>query len=1253
MERGEKTGPLEKSQLQALVVKYLLWFIAAVWVYSFSFVINNYLSKRSSPESVTSSFQERLAKKENEFFRFIQEKPDLLLKFSNSDYADEDIAQIQQLHFHLFLFADSLEQKHLVFWSTNQVVPPISLAQSEESGRLFRFGNGHYEVLRKTVIVGGRKLQCIGLILLHREYFIDNARLKKEFPDFNSLEGHMLFSTEPGPYAIKSYNDETLFYLNPGMAQPFKLFSWFSFAIQLLSFVILVFLVSNIANYLIKGGKELNGFIVYCSGFLLLWLLIRQLGIPVNLDQFTWLKKSETITLPPTALLNLLQNSLFIFWLGLFLTFQAQHVGSMLTGLNYKLKAFISILLTGCAIAVHFGIIEKICKLYLSSTVAFDFNNFFSLDYTTIIAFLVLFLILTAHLMLVRFFTRSLLFITGGNIRFVLLSLLAAGFIALSVGWFLHFRMQLLFSMIWLAAIAWFFCRYPRAAFPISTGRMVAWLLVYAISVGLLLSNLAAERLRNRINEIGKTLLMQNDQTSEYLVRFASGGIRKLNWHGFMEESRDSARGAFLRDSITSKHFGGYLNRFVTRIYLFDDKRAGIHNQYAESFESLNTLFQNNKKEEGFPWVSFFEESFDNFGYIIRFEIANPESTDNEGYVFVVVRSVVMRNSMMAPELFRQLQNFAIELPPGFSYAWYKNGRLIEQYRNYPFPAVLPAQYNQQPSQWMRDTSDADESWMNAGANTVLAIAGERRIALGMVSMVAYIFCAFLVIYMVVRLVGGLVPQRNIGESMFKPLFFSIQAQIRLTIVSILGLSFLLVAYITINFFVNQFRKGNEDRLSKASEAVSAELVQKLPPDFLTLNSDMQKSLVANEIADISKNLNTDINFYDTLGQMMSSTQNVLFVKQVISDRLNPVVYYNLTKGKVNRQITTESIGNLSYTSIYQPLRNSDGKLSGFVQLPYFASQSELKQEISNFVVILINIIAFVFLLSGALAFLISGSITRSFAIIAEKMNHLRLSEKNERIEWSGKNEIGNLVEQYNRMVDQLEASASKLAQSEREMAWREMARQVAHEIKNPLTPMKLSLQFLQKAIKENPEGVARISEKVASNLVSQIDHLARIAFEFSQFANIGNVKPQTFDLHDVLRDLVLMYEMQENLEISWGKYPDPIIVSADRTQMNRLFTNLLQNAVEAGGNGKPAQVVIIEKVANQKLLIEISDNGTGIPIEIQPRIFMPNFTTKSSGTGLGLAICKAIVEKANGQIWFRTTAGDGTTFYVELPLST
>jgi len=213
------------------------------------------------------------------------------------------------------------------------------------------------------------------------------------------------------------------------------------------------------------------------------------------------------------------------------------------------------------------------------------------------------------------------------------------------------------------------------------------------------------------------------------------------------------------------------------------------------------------------------------------------------------------------------------------------------------------------------------------------------------------------------------------------------------------------------------------------------------------------------------------------------------------------------------------------------------------------------------------------------------------------------------------------------------------------------MARQVAHEIKNPLTPMKLSIQYLQKAINNNSGNVKELTANVARTLVEQIDHLAKIAADFSQFANIGNPKNEVFDLHEMLYSLTSLYETTENLLFKWVPVHPKVMVYADKTQLNRLFTNLLQNALEACHGRDKCVISVSEELKDETILIKVTDNGEGIPDNMHSKIFMPNFTTKSSGTGLGLAMSKTIVEQARGKIWFETEVGTGTTFFVELPV--
>jgi signal transduction histidine kinase len=468
--------------------------------------------------------------------------------------------------------------------------------------------------------------------------------------------------------------------------------------------------------------------------------------------------------------------------------------------------------------------------------------------------------------------------------------------------------------------------------------------------------------------------------------------------------------------------------------------------------------------------------------------------------------------------------------------------------------------------------------------------------------------------------------------------------------------SFLVIGIATIIFFYNRYEKNNQDRLSKAIQIMSNDLQNKIKSNqlFYDLAGDKESSpaqeleSIVTQVAEIH---GTDINVYDLHGDLKITSNLVIYSKGILSERMNPLAFYYMNNEHLIQFVNEEYMGDLGFQSIYSPVRDADGKAYAYLNIPYFVSEVELEREISNFLVTIINLNAFIFLIAGVIALFITNRITSSFILIGDKMRQINLGKLNEVISWNREDEIGGLVKEYNKMVTKLEESAAALAKSEREGAWREMARQVAHEIKNPLTPMKLSIQYLQKAINNNAENVKELSANVARTLIEQIDHLSKIAADFSQFANIGNVKNEIFDLHDILYSLSSLYEATENLEFIWKPLPERILILADKTQLNRLFTNLFQNAVEACYNNDEKILRVDEELKEDRILIRISDNGDGIPEEMHSKIFTPNFTTKSSGTGLGLAMSKTIVEHARGNIWFETATGEGTTFFVELPI--
>jgi nitrogen fixation/metabolism regulation signal transduction histidine kinase len=284
--------------------------------------------------------------------------------------------------------------------------------------------------------------------------------------------------------------------------------------------------------------------------------------------------------------------------------------------------------------------------------------------------------------------------------------------------------------------------------------------------------------------------------------------------------------------------------------------------------------------------------------------------------------------------------------------------------------------------------------------------------------------------------------------------------------------------------------------------------------------------------------------------------------------------------------------------------------------------------------------------------FYISARITNPLRLIRENLRKMQLGKVSKPIDYAYDDEIGLLVTEYNNKVDELALRAAQLARSEREMAWREMAKQIAHEIKNPLTPMKLNIQFLQRTSVENPNEYKEKIKRITDTIIEQIDNLSAIAAEFSNFAKMPKAKNQVFDLMTKLNETIQLYNYSGQVDIDIKQGCDQTLwVMADPEQFSRAIINIVRNAIQAIPDTVRGKIEIVVQSENQWAIIQIKDNGKGMPEDLKEKIFVPNFTTKSSGTGLGLAITRNIIESFNGNIWFVSEPDKGTTFFIKITL--
>jgi len=447
-----------------------------------------------------------------------------------------------------------------------------------------------------------------------------------------------------------------------------------------------------------------------------------------------------------------------------------------------------------------------------------------------------------------------------------------------------------------------------------------------------------------------------------------------------------------------------------------------------------------------------------------------------------------------------------------------------------------------------------------------------------------------------------------------------------------------------------QFVKNNKKQLEEKTQIIINELAGQFAPEqFFDVS---QRELINLKLKEYSRLFNTPISLFYKDGKLFNTSEPKLYDLGLAASLVNPKAYWKLKQDQSSSENVTEKAGTLEYLSLYTPLFDGKKQVMGFINLPYFAKQSDLINELSGIISALINVYVILFVISILTGLILSGFITQPLRLIKQQLSNVALGKQNEKISWHSDDEIGKLVSEYNQMLVKLEDSANMLARSEREGAWREMAKQVAHEIKNPLTPMKLNLQYLQHLMKNNPEDFKEKFERASAGIIEQIDSLANIANEFSNFARLPGAQLAVINLTEVINTAVLVFENQENLQIKNSISEAEIFIKGDRDQCLRVFNNILKNAVQALEGFNNPVIEIAREFREEGVVISIEDNGCGIDEELKSKIFTPNFTTKNTGSGLGLAMVKNIMVGFGGSIGFVSEKNEGTTFILEFKIA-
>ncbi|MEI7735961.1 MAG: HAMP domain-containing sensor histidine kinase [Ferruginibacter sp.] len=1232
---------------------YLL--VIAAWLITISFIIDNYWADNSSLKAVQKNIESYIHKQEKDF-SVLSSDTGLLNQLISKKYDESDLNTLSGKKYYLYLYQpNEMGELYPVFWSTQAVMPTANLLQQAESTGFALLANGYYAWKK----INYRAATVVALIPVKWNYVITNEYLKNNFVIGNGIENNYDISLETAGASVKSIHGSSLFYLikKPGTVIPKN--NAVSVLLRIIAIIFILLFLHFCALNISMKHRLWKAALFLITIVAVLRVLSYYFPVPLNFRQF---ELFDPAIYGSSAVLrslgDLLINAILFVWLILFLRQQLQEKKYRV---DQKMNAFKWPLLIVAAIVFLFATFvcgHTIRSMVADSQISFDVINFFTLNIYSIIGFVVLCCIAIGYFLLSQILLFLLKQLFPKNIIPLFGVVAVAGLVLLTIGFNIGSVSFYLYLLIWLLVFLFFQSNvyFAPPANGISSSKFVFWLFFFSFSITMVIvQENNVKELRNR-KHYAETLSTKADPTSETLMNTLLTDFRSETLAANFEKFRNDSTNQLYKDSLVNGNFSGYTNKYETKVFSFDQNEKSLFNRDSTTFNALNTILNTQGRPTGIADLYYYDESYDRFSYISKKNIVDTGGI-TLGYVFILAHPKKYKSDALPPELFSRGNENAIENSSVYAFAIYNKLQLVNSHNDYAFATRITRQQVPKEEFDLITKNDFDELWYKAGPDNVVIIAKQDNYLIESITLFSYLFCAFLLVTIVFWVINVFIRARLNKVNLKTSLQLSIRNQIHGTIIFISFLSFVVIGIATILFFIRRYENNNRERLSRTIHVMENEVRNSLSElsvfdDVVKIYDDGFKQELEKTIIKISEIHAADINLYDLEGNLRVSSLPLPYNKGIVSTKMDPVAYYHLNKQKEVQYFKEEHIGGLKFVSNYVPVIDENGREYAYLNIPYFTSQSKLKLEIANFLVTIINLNAFIFLIAGIVALFITNRITRSFSFISNKMKEVNLGQKNAAIDWKRNDEIGELVSEYNKMVSKLDDSATALAKSEREGAWREMARQVAHEIKNPLTPMKLSLQYLQKAISNDAGNVRELTANVAQTLVEQINHLNQIAGEFSQFANIGNPHTEVFDLHEVLYLLTQLYRMDSRVHLDCTPLPQQVWIDADRTHINRLFTNLIQNAIQAVPENEIAQISIEEELQQHIILVKVTDNGQGIPEDMRSKIFTPNFTTKTSGTGLGLAMCKGIVEQAHGRIWFETTAGKGTTFFVELPLT-
>ncbi|MCK9421087.1 MAG: HAMP domain-containing histidine kinase [Bacteroidales bacterium] len=1222
-----------------------LYLILSFFFYGLTYVVQQYTNGEPNPNSSAKIIQEKIIDAENSSKKVLDHfctNFDTITGYTTNHPDNWIKSNIDPGDFLIFVY----KHNSLIFWNDNKIPINENLIQSSR-GPFFvtKLKNGWYAFQFKK----HGSFLCYCGFLIRSEFPIQNDYIKNQFsPRFNVPEyinitqvrnDHPVFSAE-GNYLFSIVIGKNHKHSNAISAMLLFLFlcgSWYLFFFLYRAFLNLTWL------------KNRKGLLVLFLSFDIVLLRIVQFyfRFPQELYQSdifgpSWYASSAIMN----SLGDFVVNAFLLLLLALvfFHNRQSFHETYVKKFGKTIYPVIICILLLAFAFQAltHFiedAVVNSSLALNLQNIAALNFNSCYGL-FIICCLFFAFWCLSTgvSHIIFSLQVGLGKIFVAGG------IALVLYGIICLWTKW----PWQML-TVLFFTGYLLFLLYISKKRRPLFTFQYLLFFFCFFSAYGTCILNQAnREKEKEKRKVFAVKMATRRNPVTETLYEQLE---RKMVADSIIQEALHSSSGVQEIDQekisqyIISNFFTDYWTKFNVQVtFCYANKNLQIQPQgyLIKCNDYFQEIIRNYGESTTFRNLFFLDYGYGDERYLIALPEYEFNSRDNAGPCLYLELSIkTAYKDLGYPELLLDKTRFARTDFSEYAYGLYQYDRLVHGVGAYNYRIDLK-QYLKSANSWpFFSKDDMEHYYYRVNNSTTLLVSKSKTTLFLWITPFSYLFILF---SFIAFLVFSIVNIRKIGK--FSPK--SLRDRLQVSITGILILTSIIIGVVLILNIIKINQKKNDDNLQEKAFSVLTEIQHKYAGTHEWQTNSKEE--LNDFLVKLSNVFFTDINFYNNYGDLIATSRPQIFAEGLLSTKMNAYAFWKLIKEKGSFLIHKEEIGSLQYSSAYIPFFNTQNQLLGFVNLPYFSRQDELTKEISIVLVTFTNIYILLILFGVFVTLLISNYITAPLTLLANTMSRLRLDRVNEKINWKQSDEIGQLVGEYNRMVDDLKQSAEMLARSERESAWREMAKQVAHEIKNPLTPMKLNIQYLQKAWDEKAPDWDQRLERFSKTLIEQIDTLSAIASGFSDFAQMPPENRERLNLETLIPFVISLYKDSSPIQFGFASNATNPFVFGDKKQLIRVFTNLINNAIQSIDDPVKGWIQIQMENKTERLILQFSDNGSGIPVKKKDYIFQPNFTTKSSGMGLGLAIVKGIVENMNGEIFFTTEENKGTTFTIKFP---